>query len=313
MRLGFPVKILARPGLRSHDSRRWQSKPHLSVSLAYLRDLFLHLGSQDIHMYRLSDRLAPYLTHPGLPHFHRQIEECAAELAALGQLAQALDLRLSLHAPASVLLNALDPARQTRSQIELEAFTHLFEAMGLGPDAAIIIHVGGHYQRQPEQALAQFIAGCDRLPPAVRDRIALEHDDHRFSVADCLWLHERTGLRLIFDLLHHQLYNPSRLPPAQALAACLATWPPEQTPKIHLSTPATELVRDGRGGPHPPRLNRHSHFLNPFPLIDFLRSLPRLRPFDAMIEAKACDLALLQFRRHLAAFAPDLAQRFQVR
>ena len=177
----------------------------------------------------------------------------------------------------------------------------------------IIVHVGGHYHHQPQHALAQFIAGCERLPPSVRDRLALEHDDHRFSVADCLWLHERTGLRLIFDLLHHQLHNPTHWLPAQALADCLATWPPDQIPKIHLSTPATELVRDGRGGPHPPRLNRHSHFLNPFPLIDFLRSLPDLRPFDAMIEAKACDLALLQFRRHLAAFAPDLIETLHIR
>ena len=43
VRLGFPVKVLGASGLRSHDSRRWQNRPRLIVSLAYLRDIFLYL------------------------------------------------------------------------------------------------------------------------------------------------------------------------------------------------------------------------------------------------------------------------------
>jgi hypothetical protein len=37
-RLGFPVRVQGAP-IRSHDSRRYQNRPHLSVSLAYLRDI----------------------------------------------------------------------------------------------------------------------------------------------------------------------------------------------------------------------------------------------------------------------------------
>ncbi|HXF60268.1 MAG TPA: hypothetical protein VNK95_01545, partial [Caldilineaceae bacterium] len=74
-RLGVPVKVMAAP-LRSHDSRRWQQAPHLSVSLAYLRDLLIYLHRHDIHLYRLAGQLAPYATHPGLPQFHCQVEEC---------------------------------------------------------------------------------------------------------------------------------------------------------------------------------------------------------------------------------------------
>jgi len=35
LRLGFPVKILGQPGLKTHDSRRWQNSPHLKFSLEY--------------------------------------------------------------------------------------------------------------------------------------------------------------------------------------------------------------------------------------------------------------------------------------
>jgi UV DNA damage endonuclease len=310
MRLGFPVSVLGRTGLRSHDGRRWQNNPHLSISLAYLRDVFLYLESQRIAMYRLSPDLAPYLTHPDLPQFHRQIEECGGELEAVGALARRLGLRLSFHAPAHTLLNTPDPDRLRQSRATLAGLAAILDGLGLGPEAVIIVHVGGHYHDRAG-ALTAFVRGFETLPEAVQQRLALEHDDRRFDVLDIAWIHRRTGVRLIFDALHHQLYNPDGVPTREALAICLSSWPPGQTPKIHFSTPATEMVRDRKGVPHPPRLNRHSHYINPFEFISFLRGLPRMRDFDIMLEAKARDLALLQLRRHLARYAPELASRFE--
>jgi UV DNA damage endonuclease len=309
MRLGFSVSVLGRTGLHSHDSRRWQNRPHLSISLAYLRDIFLYLDHQQIRMYRMASDLAPYLTHPDLPQFHRQIAECGAELDAAGTLARRLGLRLSFHAPAYVLLNSPDPDRRRQSVAALTGLTAILDGMGLGPEAVIVVHVGGHYH-DAAGALAAFVRGFSELPAAVQRRLVLEHDDRRFDVLDALWIHQRTGVRMIFDHLHHQLYNPNAVAAHEALAICLATWPPGQTPKIHFSTPATEMVRDRKGQPHPPRLNRHSHYINPFEFIAFLQSLPKVRDFDVMLEAKARDLALLQLRRHLSRYAPDVIQRF---
>jgi len=59
-RLGFAVKVLDRGGLPSHDTRRWQSGPHLRVSLERLEAIFDYL---------------------------EQIEECEEELAGLGRRA----------------------------------------------------------------------------------------------------------------------------------------------------------------------------------------------------------------------------------
>ncbi|MEI2689577.1 MAG: hypothetical protein V9H69_07615 [Anaerolineae bacterium] len=105
MRLGFAVKVIGQAGLKEHDSRRWQNNPHLSVSLVYLRDIFEYLRRERITMYRMSSDLAPYLTHPELTQFHGQLDECAAELAAMGQLAREIGLRLSLHPSQYVVLN----------------------------------------------------------------------------------------------------------------------------------------------------------------------------------------------------------------
>jgi UV DNA damage endonuclease len=39
-RLGFAVKIVGNGGMKTADTRRWQSGPHLSRSLEYLDAVF---------------------------------------------------------------------------------------------------------------------------------------------------------------------------------------------------------------------------------------------------------------------------------
>jgi UV DNA damage endonuclease len=62
-RLGFAVKVLADGGLPSHDTRRWQSGPYLSVSLDRLDAILDRLDALDIRMYR--DGVAPYVMIAG--------------------------------------------------------------------------------------------------------------------------------------------------------------------------------------------------------------------------------------------------------
>src|SRR3954452_5119690 len=107
-RLGFACIVLGRPGLKAGDTRRWQSNPHLRVSIGYLHSIFDYLDELDIRMYRISSGVAPYITHPDLPQFWNQIEECRDELAELGAKARRYDLRLSMHPDQYTLLNALD-------------------------------------------------------------------------------------------------------------------------------------------------------------------------------------------------------------
>ena len=313
MRLGFVVKPLARPELRSHDSRRWQNSPHLSVSLAYLRDVFTYLAEAKISMYRISSELAPYATHPDMPQFHRQVEQCAAELAQVGAIARSLDLRLSFHPAQHIVLNAPGPDLVARSAADLVVQAAILDTMGLGPEAVVVIHVGGVYGDR-EAARERFARNYEALPEAARRRLVLENDDVRFGVADTLWVHERTGIRLVFDNLHHRLNNPDGRPSRDALAACLATWPADVRPKIHFSSPRTEWLVDGGDGSQPAevrqtRWNYHSDYVNPFEFIDFLRMAEGLRPFDVMLEVRAKDLALRQLRDDLARFAPDLVDK----
>ncbi len=311
-RLGVPVKVVGQPGLRSHDSRRWQNNPHLSVSLAYLRDVLTYLDSRNIRFYRLSGQLAPYLTHPDMPHYHAQIEECSMELAAIGDMARELRIRLTLHPAFFIQLASPDPERVVRSVIELNAATRLLDAMGLGSEAVLVVHVGGLFEDK-EATMARFVDEVVKLPEATLRRIALENDDRHYDVEDALWVHARTGVRVLMDLLHHRVVNSRGLPMLDALGQALATWPKDEQPKIHFSSSRTEartIYRNGQPRLQMPLANQHSDFLDCFAFIEFLRSARKmgLRPFDVMLEAKGKDLALLRLREQVGRYAPDLAE-----
>ncbi len=312
MRLGFSVKVLGQPGLKSHDTRRWQNTPHLSVSLAYLRDIFIYLDRHDIRMYRLASDLAPYVTHPDMPQFHGQIDECAAELDAVGELAREMGLRLSFHPAQYVVLNAEDEAIAARSAAHVVTRARMLDLMGLGPEAVVVTHVGGVYGDK-QAATERFAAAYRRLPEPARRRLALENDEKQFSIKDTHRIHQQTGVRLVYDHLHH-LNNPDGLSPMAALRLALATWPDDVVPKIHFSSPRTamrEMTPAGESGRRqtvlrPPRLAQHADFIDPFAFIAFCRDTHHLRPFDVMLEAKAKDVALLRLRKNVARFAPNI-------
>src|SRR5215213_5157222 len=108
MRLGFAVKVLGEGGLPSHDTRRWQSEPHLRVSLDHLEAILGYLDDHDIRMYRMATGLAPYASHPDLTQFRSQPQECAERLAEVGALARRLGVRLSTHPGQYTVLNSED-------------------------------------------------------------------------------------------------------------------------------------------------------------------------------------------------------------
>jgi UV DNA damage endonuclease len=305
-RLGFAVKVLGEGGLPSHDTRRWASGPHLRHSLERLRDILDYLDRNDIRMYRLPTALAPYASHPELTQFHNQVQECADELDETGETVRRLDIRLSSHPGQYTVLNSDDPAVQAAAVAELEVQASLFDAMGAAEEAVVVLHVGGTAGGK-EAALDRFVAGFQRLSEAARARLVIENDDRSYGIVDVVGLAERTGLRAIFDPLHHRCYDPEAVSDGDALRAAFSTWPKDVTPKIHYSSPRLDVeerkVRDGRRVLRKlvlPQLRAHADLVDPTGFEHFLRDVAGGRDFDVMLEAKAKDLALLRLRDQLA-------------
>ena len=305
MRLGFAVKVLGDGGLPSHDTRRWQSGPHLSQSLLRLEAILERLDALDIRMYRMTSDLAPYATHPDLPQFHRQVEECAEQLARVGGRARALGIRLSFHPGQYVVLNSERADVQALATRELDLLAGILDAMGCGQEAVVVLHVGGAAGGR-EAAFARFESGLEAMSEAGRRRLVIENDDRSFSLSDVLVLHERTGLPVVWDVLHHHCLDPAAIPDGEALRLALATWPDGVVPKIHFSSPKTAIEeRRERKGRRVvtrlvlPPLRAHADLVDPIAFEEFARGPAAGLRFDAMLEAKGKDLALLRLRDHL--------------
>lgn len=343
LRLGFPVKVLGKPGLKGNDTRRWQKHPHLKCSLEHVDEILDYLAKVGIDMYRLSSDLAPYATHPDMPQFHNMVAESDAELRAFGAKARALDMRLSFHPSQYVLLNSPDPVLTRKSIWDFSSQAEMLDRMGCGPEAVMVTHVGGVYGDH-EASRARWIEGWNQCPEHVQRRLVLENDDMRFSAADVLWIHERTDVRLIFDYQHFWCLNPERLEIRDTLERFLKTWPEAVRPKIHFSSPRTEMrevkrqitpkqraaAKAGKSVRSkeltkapvkatarvktvllPPIWTGHSDFTNPFEFATFMRMAEGLE-FDVMMEGKSKDVSILKLRPDLLRFAPDVAARFGI-
>jgi UV DNA damage endonuclease len=305
-RLGFAVKVLGGGGLPSHDTRRWQSAPHLRHSLIALRAILEYLDRHDIRMYRMATALAPYASHPELPQFHEQIRECEQELAEVGTTARDRDIRLSTHPGQYTVLNSTRDDVRAAAVAELEVQAALLDAMGLDHEAVVVLHVGGA-AGGTRAALDRFARSLDLLSDAARARLVIENDDRVFGIGDALDLARRVALPVVFDALHHRCHDPVGIADADALAAALDTWPAGVVPKIHVSSPRLDVeerrVRHGRRVERRlvlPQLRAHADLVDPIGFEHFLRDVARGRDFDVMLEAKAKDLALLRLREQVA-------------
>jgi UV DNA damage endonuclease len=307
MRLGFAVKVLGAGGLPSHDTRRWQSEPHLRVSLDHLEAILGYLDDHDIRMYRMATGLAPYASHPDLTQFRSQPQECAERLAEVGALARRLGVRLSTHPGQYTVLNSEDERIQRLAVEELEVQAELMDGMGLGPDAVVVLHVGGAAGGL-QAGMDRFVRGFELLSDAARARLVVENDDRTFALRDVLALSERIGRPVVWDILHHHCNDPERIPDHEALRIAAATWPDGVRPKIHFSSPKTAVEerkrRVGRRVERSlvlPQLRAHADMVDPIAFEHFVCETARGVDVDVMLEAKGKDLALLRLHDQIAA------------
>ncbi len=301
------MKVLGGGGLPSHDARRWQSGPNLSVSLDHLEAILRYCVRNDLRMYRMATALAPYVTHPGLPQFHAQIEECADRLSEVGGLAGELDIRLSSHPGQYTVLNSESESVRDLAIAEVEAQTRLFDTMGLPGEAIVVVHVGGAAGGK-DAGRERFEAAAERLTDRARERLVIENDDRTYALCDVVALSRRTGIKVVWDALHHHCNDPDGIPEGEALDLALGTWPDEVVPKIHYSSPRLDVSekkrKEGRRvfrDPVMPQLRAHADLIDPLAFESFVRGPLAGRSVDVMLEAKAKDLAALRLRGQLEA------------
>lgn len=312
VRIGFAVKVLGAGGLPSHDTRRWQSGPSLGVSLDALEAVLHFCDDHDLRFYRMATGLAPYASHPELTQFRDAPKRFAESLAQVGDLARRLGIRLSTHPGQYTVLNSEDPEIRRLAAIELEVQAELMDAMGLGPESVVVLHVGG-IAGGAEAGMERFERGFETLSERAQARLVVENDDRTYALRDVVGLAGRIGRPVIWDILHHHCNDPERIGDRDALELALSTWPDGVVPKIHYSTPKTaveeKVKKVGRRVERTlvlPQLRAHADVIDPIGFEHFItETAAGLPDFDVMLEAKAKDLAVLRLREQLHARGVD--------
>ena len=234
--------------------------------------------------FRVSSDLVPFASHPVC--LFPWPGTFARRFAALGRFIRRSGMRISMHPDQFTLINSPDPEIFRRSVAELSYHARVLDLLGLDLTARIQIHAGGVYGDKPA-SLDRFCRRFERLPAAVRQRLAVENDDRLYRIADCLLISRRTGVPVIFDSFHHRL-NSGGESAAAGLAMAAATWKKADGP------PMVDYSSQKKGE----RKGSHAESIDLKHFARFMAAAAGM-DFDIMLEIKDKERSALRARAQL--------------
>ncbi|MEN6566991.1 MAG: UV DNA damage repair endonuclease UvsE [Veillonellales bacterium] len=251
-------------------------RENLTTQMRVLR----YNAAHDIHVFRFTSKLIPLATHPSVSGWNYR-EEFQTELAEIGEFVREHGMRVSSHPDHFTVLNSPEPKVVEAAKGDLAYHAGIFDAMGLGAEAKLVIHVGGVYQNK-ELALERFKESFSGLSPEMQNRLMLENDDKSYSAADVLGLCRQLGRPMVLDVHHHSCYNTGETL-EEMLPEIFATWR-DMMPKIHVSSSKSAGS-----------FRSHADYIHAEEFVAFLhKAKPFGADFDVMIEAKQKDKAMFQ-------------------
>lgn len=243
----------------------------VAANLACLETILDFNRDHSLLFFRISSDLVPFASHPVCSDPWQ--EACGPAFARIGRRIREEGHRVSMHPDQFVLINALDPGIVERSVAELAYHAEVLDLFGLDATAKVQVHVGGVYGDR-EASTRRFVDAYGRLPEPVRRRLVIENDDGRYTAADCLVISDETGVPVLFDRFHHEVFGAGE-PVTDVISRVAATWGPgDGAPMTDFSTQAIGK----RPGAHAASLDREV----------FVRFLAESRGYDldVMLEIK---------------------------
>lgn len=268
-----------------------QKGPAYAGELAYLNlcDLLTILKwnvENEIFVYRMSSDIFPWMSEYEITEL-ANFTEIDNKLLEIGEYIRSTGIRVSMHPGQFDVLCSPNPSVVEKTIIDLDKHAQIMNLMmlPLSPSFPINIHLGGTYGDK-ESAAARFCENFERLHPTTKSRLVVENDDKasQYSVSDLYnMVYMKIGTPITFDFHHHRFCDGG-LDEESALRLACSTWK-HRRPLTHYSSckktfeDASVIARS------------HADYIyekiNTYGLA-----------FDIEIEAKAKDLAVLQYRQN---------------
>ena len=286
--IGYACLAVAVPGSGMKSCTLKNAQPDrlyeiIEYNLNALQRLIEYNIRERILLFRISSDLIPFGSSVAaqLP-WRIQFEE---KLNEIGSLIKASGMRVSMHPGQYTVLNSPDQGVAERSAADLAYHNDVLDALGVGPECKIILHLGGVYGDK-ESAVQRFLSRYQELAPGIKKRLVLENDDRLFNIEDILKAAKLGGFPVVFDNLHHAV-NPPLAQESELfwIRASSSTWKKEDGPqKIHYSQQDPSK-----------RIGAHSESIRMEPFLDFYRKLGNLE-LDIMLEVKDKNISAVKCR-----------------
>lgn len=239
----------------------------------------------NLHFYRLTSKLIPLATHKEVNYNY--IIPFKDKFLQIGNLIKQNNLRIDLHPDQFAVLNSTNKTVVDNTFKILEYHYKILNALNI-KDKIIILHIGSNNFGK-QNSIKRFINNFNKLPQHLKKCIAIENDDKIFTLQDCLYISDKLKIPVVLDY-HHFLCNNEGERIEKLIQKVFLSWK-NKTPKIHFSSPKSNLKKEFRS---------HHDYINVDTFIDFINKIKFINTdFDIMLEAKAKDDALYRLVRQI--------------
>jgi UV DNA damage endonuclease len=243
----------------------------VASNLACLQRILQYNVQHAMLFFRITSDLIPFASHDVCTFKWQEI--FADTFGIIGQFITEHAFRISMHPDQFVLLNSPKEQVLDNSIRELSYHADVLDLLDLDTTAKIQIHVGGVYGDKAG-SVERFITRYNTLPQKIRRRLVIENDERLYSSADCMEIHERTGIPVLFDAFHFSCYNNGeRL--RDAIEGTAGTW------SEHDGIPMVDYSSQQKGK----RPGTHAQSIDLRDFKNFLKETGGL-DFDIMLEIK---------------------------
>ena len=285
MNIGYACKTVGVSGVNQRTCTMKNATPDVLLSLIQSNlealDKILDYNIQNgIKLFRISSDIIPFGSHP--VNTVKWWDIFNEKLNEIGHKAITNGMRLSMHPGQYTVLNSPDDEVVGRAVEDLRYHVRFLDAMGLGQEHKIVLHIGGIYGDKTA-AVTRFIQRYRCSDENIRRRLIIENDDHQYSISDVLFIGENEGIPVVFDNLHHEVNPDNTHSEIEWIAACASTWKQADGPqKLHYS-------QQDAGK----RAGSHSTTLDAYDFLQFYTRLPK-HDADIMVEVKDKNLSAIK-------------------
>lgn len=229
--------------------------------------------------FRITSDLVPFASHPICTFPWQKTYQATFE--TLGNFVKKNQMRISMHPDQFIVLNSPQKIVVQRSIAELLYHAEILDLLKLDPTAKIQLHLGGVYGDKTK-SMQRFIDVYASLDDSLKRRLVIENDDRSYSVSDCLTVHKKIDVPVLFDYFHHSLLHHNEAI-SDVLEDVSATWSNDDgIPMVDYSS---QRLHEKPG--------RHAEHIDP---KNFSTFIDETKPFDfdVMLELKDKEKSTLE-------------------